>query len=290
MATPKRIRFQSLLEDLQDLRLRLRGTPESPAELARESFDRLITALKADKESVYPSRLARARDVAEKSAHLLRPTTFELMEHDFHENTHSNVLEYLFDYHVNGEIGTSALAAFIRGLESLEGKEDLAARLQRGRYTVEREKSANGGRIDLFIQDREHKTVLVLENKVLATVGERYDPEDTEVTISQLETYKRYVTKNYPDWSRYYLLLSYQAIEHDIAPFIFADYKTLEASLSGIDIPDPILSEYRLLLYALNHGYNSRHDLMKRIRQLKDPSSHISLTDLELITGLTYGL
>ena len=39
------------------------------------------------------------------------------MEHDFRENTHSNVLEYIFDYKLIGTEGADILSDFILNIQ-----------------------------------------------------------------------------------------------------------------------------------------------------------------------------
>ena len=43
--------------------------------------------------------------------------SFSLMEYDFHENSHSNILEYIFDYRLIGAEGANLLSEFISNLK-----------------------------------------------------------------------------------------------------------------------------------------------------------------------------
>src|SRR5690349_20430523 len=62
-----------------------------------QKFKQHVAKLKTSKDLVFSNRCHAVRQMLNRSGSLFRVSSFELMQHDFVENTHSNVLGYLFD-------------------------------------------------------------------------------------------------------------------------------------------------------------------------------------------------
>ncbi len=76
-----------------------------------------------------------------------------------------------------------------------------------GDAIIEREKSANGSRIDIYIEDEEH--AIVIENKIKSEVNsveERHNFTGEQIK-SQLMDYYNYIEKNAKDKKRHYFIL-----------------------------------------------------------------------------------
>src|SRR6266487_6436145 len=72
------------------------------------------------KEKCLNDRFNEARRLFLEKKDSVKISTFELMQYDFHENTHSNVLQYLFDYRLSGDLGVKILKSFLEKIGTSE--------------------------------------------------------------------------------------------------------------------------------------------------------------------------
>jgi hypothetical protein len=195
----------------------------------------------------------------------LRPSVFELMDHNFRENSHSNVLEYLFRPS-RSRNATDVWRAFLRSVAPAEagawGSEE---------YDVCREyplhHNGEHGRIDLLVIDKKHKRLVAIENKVTAELGIR-DGYGT-----QLDFYSAALKDAFPDFSSTRILLSHTPQEAVSAEWTVASYehvlKALDEDLSG----DLIVAEYRRLLLCILRGTGV--DQLRAVRTKLDTNADL---------------
>ena len=252
----------------------------------KDNFNRLIDDLKNIKEIVLNKRIKKVEEIVNKRSQKIRLSSFELMEHNFRENSHSNVLEYLFDYNMIGETGTRILYNFVKGIDSLDKKKKLTDIIHKKTYRLEREKyfkiDGKSGRMDLAIIDDKYKMMIVIENKVKDIIH-MVDDE-----TNQIELYRKYVEKIYKDYSKAYILLSYRDVEKNYSPFIYKDYNYLFSVLKSSKSDDHILKDYIHLLHNITRGINEK-DVLRSIMVLKNGKIK-SLNTLELIKEVCYGI
>lgn len=87
-----------------------------------ESFTLLSDELNELKSKVFPLRFAEAKRLFNQNKHSLKISAFELMEYDFHENTHTKVLRYLFDFRLSGKMATRILKLFLEKINTETSK------------------------------------------------------------------------------------------------------------------------------------------------------------------------
>ncbi len=250
----------------------------------REQLPELSATLKALRIQVLPNRRNTSIEYLNQHAHKLRISCFELVDHNFRENTHSNILQYLFDHRFYKH-APNLLADF---LEDYNTKiQDLRGKLLNKNYIIHREKSVGNGRIDLFIEDKKNNFVIVIENKVLADVStaETEIDIDKEVTITQLDIYRRFVTNYYNGFDQEYILLSLKPIDVEHPPYRITDYQKLFEVVKSNPTKDPILEEYSILLRSLLNNIHDKLKLIKIVRKLDDEKANLNLNDIELLNN-----
>lgn len=254
--------------------------------LQYQKVSTLLRELKGLKKQVIGERIKETRKLIAKNKSLLRFSTFELMEYNFNENTHSNILKYLFDFRINNDIGSKLLSKFIESL-NIENALDFSQLVNKNKYLVEREKSVGNGRIDIFILDTRNRFVIVIENKIYAAIGERDEVDENELPITQLKIYQKFVEQFYPSYKKLYILLSHTPIEDEYPPFIITDYKNLYEVSGSIKTCDPIVEQYKLLLHSLVNNISDKSEIIEKISSL-NTDCVIDLNTLELINGVLY--
>lgn len=140
-----------------------------------------------------------------KNLKKLQISSLSLMEYDFHENSHSNIINYLIDFDTFEE-APEILSRIVENT-SYEKKDELYEKIKKKTYSVNREfhiRNDNySGRIDLFIEDPKEKFVIIIENKVLTEIGLETNLEsEVETKITQLEKYKMWCERRYSGYSR----------------------------------------------------------------------------------------
>ncbi len=269
----------------------------SPVNEKAAKFYEVINSIKGLSKEVIAARQKELQMIIQKSKDNFRLSTFSLMEYHFDENTHSNILEYIFDYKLMGLIGAEILSSFVR-MTSQEF-ETISELIKKRNYKIEREYSCKNGRIDLFIKDDTNKFVVVIENKILSPVSSKDSEDDGSASINktQLTNYYKSINKRFPSrtYKQAYILLSYSEIEDSdkYLPFHFTDYSNLiEILNSHSNSDDNILIEYRLLLNTLKK-FNPEELLNLK----RDSSSYLysgkiknqSLNSIEKLRMIIYG-
>ncbi len=249
-------------------------------------FSKITSELKNLKKQIIGKRIRETQNLIAQNKSRLQFSTFELMEHDFKENTHSNILQYLFDYGMNGSIGSELLTRFIKQID-IENVDNFVRLIKKKNYTVEREVSANSGRMDIFICDTENKFVIVVENKIYASVGIREGLDDNNKPDNQLKVYERYIEKNYKNYKKLYVLLSHTLIMENHKPFIFIDYSRLYSALQSYSTNDVIVKQYEILLHSLINDINDKRKIIIEMNSL-DSIHSIGLNTLEQIKRVLY--
>lgn len=240
-------KFKALIINLYELK-----NKKQKAEISTEnknlSLLKLLTSFQEKKSIALTNRQVETKKNIENIKEPITFSTFEIMEHNFRENTHSNILKHLFNCRIT-DWGSKILSAFILKTTNNNVLSDL---LLKKTYTIFREYPTKNGRIDLLIEDRKNKFVIVIENKLLANISIKEYSEEEKVTKTQLDNYTDYVTKNYKGFSQTFILLSmYPNYEIDINNFIQSDYVILYDILKEVNSENSIIKEYRCLLKSL---------------------------------------
>lgn len=247
-------------------------------------FSNSINGIQVSAKNVLGERIEEAIDLIKANPHSLRLSTFELMEHDFKENTHSNILKYIFDYNLMRNTGSAILENFLINIGSISEK--VISKVRDNKYQIQREVSTGDGRIDLLIFDNTNKFVIVIENKLLSTVS-KYEiiAEDEAIIKTQLDKYENYINSFYSDYDKVFILLSFINQQVDYYPFISADYENIYTVLTIVDSDDQIIDEYRLLLHSLINNIIDKESLIKSAKAL-NTNAIISLNRIEEINKL----
>lgn len=213
--------------------------------------------LKKIENEVFKQRRDEAKKMFEEKKDTIKISSFELMEHDFRENSHTNILQYLFDFRFSGKLGATILKSVINSIEKPIAKK-ITSSIENCTYSTERESPTKDGRIDLLIVDDLEKFVIVIENKILSNIIKKNGENDFEakenqqiVTKTQLTNYKQHVSKKYSDYNTLFILLSYTSQDILDDDFVFLNYEFLYEVLKKIEFYDNVLFEYKLLLESL---------------------------------------
>ena len=275
--------FESLCTELKTLHARRRERQRVGRGDVVPRFDRAVRALRTLADRVRPDRIAQVRSRLVEIRSSLELSVFELMEYDFHENTHSNVLAHLADSVVMGSVGPSILNGLLRAA-GVEGADDLALLIGKGRYRIVREAAANAGgrrgRIDLLVRDDENRIVIVIENKVHSGVH----PVDEKRT--QLDLYREYANVRFRGYRCIFILLSFRDDGREYPGYIRLSYEDVARVLAGQDHPSVVLAEYRRLLASLLSGIRKK-DAWELIRAIED-SCELGLNHLTLLSEVPH--
>ncbi len=245
-------------------------------------FSNLTNDLGILKGRVYSKRYKETKSIIEANRHKIQFSTFELMEHNFRENTHSRVLRYLF-HHKFIEKGSKILSKFISEISP-----EISELVEKNQYEIinEHRVFSGKGRIDLFIKDTKNKFVIVIENKIYADVNIEEISSEGEVTKTQLTRYEKYVEETYKDYKHCFVLLSFKEVEEslDVGKFRTENYDRLIQILNNVESDDNILKEYKNLLYSITKMEYNREHLIDLIADIKGEGiKEVSLSNLEII-------
>ena len=245
-------------------RIKLKKDVVSREELLTQ-FSNLTNDFVILKEKVYPIRLAETKSIIEANRHKIQFSTFEVMEHNFRENTHSKVLKYLFHHKFIKE-GSQILSKFI--YKTTKDKE-LSKLILNNTYQIFQEHVIEEGRIDLLIRDDNSDTpfLIIIENKINAKLGVKEKSKKGEITKTQLDVYKQFAKEKFCNYRHCFILLSYKPVEKgiDLCEFTYTNYDGLIEILNNVESNDNVLNEYRKLLYSIKKlGYEQESliDLM----------------------------
>lgn len=258
----------------------------------KESLPLLIEWLKKEKEKFLEENLDELKSNIEKNFKKLRISALSLMEYDWNENSHSNIFAYLIDYGLFEE-GAKILSEIVKDT-SFENKDTLCEKIMKTSYSVNREFPIHidnsYGRIDLFIEDKKEKFIIIIENKIFADIGvETIVENEASKNVNQLEKYKRWCEKEYSDdYSKLYILLSFNDI--DDALYERISYEQLFVSLKKIKSRDNIFEEYSLLLDSLLNPIAQDLSEIKKLSNkiIQGEKTKISLTDYYTLKTIFY--
>lgn len=251
----------------------------------------LFKTLNDLKTSVYTRRVNETKYLVNRNLEMFKFSSFELMEHNFRENTHSNVLKYIFDYNFTENSGVEALFLLLNNTKGND-IEKIKSKLQSKKYIVEREVYTGNGRIDLLITDEYNKFLIVIENKILASIADKGFDENNSTSITQLDQYRDYIFKNerFKSWDKVFILLSYKEIEEfNDTDFELIDYNMLLKILEDVKFKDSVVKDYLILLYSLTRNIYDKGLLISKANQLKDNYIKINLNTLETLNYFIYG-
>lgn len=282
-------KFNSLIAELSTIKSDLIKPIDTSLQTKRISS--LINSLKSLKAKVYSDRLTETKFFINQNSEMFKISSFELMEHNFRENTHSNILKYLYDYNFTNTEGIEALYLLLNNTKGKKIK-NLKAKLFSKKYKIEREFHTGKGRIDLLIKDDINKFIIVIENKVYAGIAEKDFDEEKNVTATQLDLYKNYFTNKdkYENYDKVFILLSYKDIEEfEDNLFELVNYDTLFKILNQVNFQDTIAKDYLILLYGLTKNIHDKNWLIEQSNYIKSEKGNLNLNVLETINNFTNG-
>jgi hypothetical protein len=282
-------KFSSLITELSILKTSS-AKPADPS-LQRTKVFSILNSLKHLKSKVYNERLTETRFFINQNSEMFKISSFELMEHNFRENTHSNILKYLLDYCNTNNEGPKSLFLLLSETKGRKIK-NLETKLNSKKYTIEREFHTGNGRIDLLIKDELNKLIIVIENKIFATVAEKDFDEDKNVTSTQLDLYKNYFLgdEKFKNWDKIFILLSYKDIEDfEDSHFELINYDTLFKILKQVNSKDNIVKDYLILLRSLTKNIYDKSWLIEQSNFIKSENGNLNLNVLETINNFTNG-
>ena len=222
----------------------------------------------------------------DKGVHNIEVSSFEMMDYKFRENTHSNVLKYLFDYN---NVGNTAITLLSELISNVATQEDdnlmLLEMIKHKEYSITREFSTKKGRIDLLIVDDKQKFVIVIENKLLAGIGKarayNYDEEETK---TQLDHYYDFISEKYANYKQCYILLQLNGVELENNIFMQVKLKELYNAMNREkdNCTNNIFKEYLILLRAIFEPEHDAYLVKEKVNKLKSEYG-ISLNDLNFL-------
>ncbi len=178
------------------------------------------------------AELVDDRDFHRIDEHLRRFNLFEAMGAVRGELRHSNFLSFILSPTRSHGIGSSFLLKFIRAAIAKQPPERRVARsielivadLENAVIYRERDN------IDLLIELKQIKLIVLIENKIDAAVGD-----------GQLQKYKEITKARYPDFRHLFILLTPDGIEPDDDDYVALDYSEVA------DLVDSTLSRDQLI-------------------------------------------
>ena len=280
--------FKYLVEELKSLKSLEADRPLCTI----KDLNVVIDQLQKLKQILYEPRLEVAKEFINLHQRSIRISPFELMEHDFRENTHSNILRYILDHNICGDASVESVCSLIIATHSLS-TDRLKAKLLKKDYVVLREHNIGSGRIDILIKDERNKIVIIIENKLLSSIGEKEFDESKNTNLTQLDIYTNHFEKNpnYKSWEKYYILLNLK-INRDFSHEYFKsiNYHELFQLLNKIQFNDPIVDDYLLLLHSIIYNLPNKIRLKELFQNVQSGTVNLNLNLLETIQHHNYGL
>jgi len=258
--------------------------------LTKEKINELIDELKNKRIHFLSENIIELKQKIKKNYKKLRVSALSLMKYKWNENSHSNILDYLFNYN-SFKYGSKLLSQLVLNTDFPE-KDILAKKILNENYSTYREYAISKGRIDLFVLDEKENFAIIIENKILAEIGESIDEDENKIT--QLEKYEKWSQKNYPGYIRLNVFLNFSDYDDETPFFYKISYKRLFDLLNDLfklsKPDDNIFEEYLLLLDSLLNA--ERQDLAK-VKKLansiiENKNPEISLTDYFTLKSIFY--
>jgi hypothetical protein len=170
-----------------------------------------------------------------------QPTTFEIMGKHYQEEVHSNVLKYLIE---KKDGGYQFLSSILAKLKS-ENAKKVELAVSRNDYSVTREYSLDGKRVDLLIKSEDF--YIAIENKIHARI------HDVEEDLEQTQYYRDKLMQKFPQKMSIFILLDFkdeESSEHYEKLSYDNLLDILRESRAHFD-GDRIFKEYEYLLFRL---------------------------------------
>lgn len=191
----------------------------------------------------------------DKYSFLQTPSILSAINKLQYETFHSLILKKLW----NPQNGQQLLSNFISTIDDIPLNEKIKIQeyILQGNYSIKEEHTIreNKKRIDLLITENSKKWLIIIENKINATIS-------VSKNKTQLQYYYQYgetKLKEYTD--RYYILLSHRDNQKDIiAPWIYATYNNVFLSLIKTIPEKRITQDYLASLFSLLYPNNISQD------------------------------
>lgn len=155
------------------------------------------------------------------------------------ETVHSNILAWLFNPYENHNLNDKAVKGLLMQLSENDAEYINLLLLNYSDLEVYREYTIdNGRRIDILMESRNNKVILIIENKIWSGEGD-----------NQLEDYKKYIDEKYIDYSRIFLYLTPEKERKEkYKGYTHITYNTIYKIINNILHDNQIKLEIRALL------------------------------------------
>lgn len=155
------------------------------------------------------------------------------------EAMHSNILAWLFNPYENHNLNDKAVKGLLMQLSENDAEYINLLLLNYSDLEVYREYTIdNCRRIDILMESRNNKVILIIENKIWSGEGD-----------NQLEDYKKYIDEKYIDYSRIFLYLTPEnEIKEKYKDYTHITYNTIYKIINNILHDNQIKLEIRALL------------------------------------------
>ncbi len=155
------------------------------------------------------------------------------------ETVHSDMLAWLFNPYENHNLNDKAVKGLLMQLSEKDAEyinlllQDYSDLEVYREYTID-----NGRRIDILLESRNNKVIIIIENKIRSGEGD-----------NQLEDYKKYIDEKYNDYNRIFLYLTPEKERKEkYKGYIHITYNTIYKILNNILYDNQIRLEIRAVL------------------------------------------
>lgn len=155
------------------------------------------------------------------------------------EAVHSDMLAWLFNPYENHDFNDKAVKGLLMQLSEKDAEyinlllQDYSDLEVYREYTID-----NGRRIDILLESRNNKVIIIIENKIRSGEGD-----------NQLEDYKKYIDEKYNDYNRIFLYLTPEKERKEkYKGYIHITYNTIYKILNNILYDNQIRLEIRAVL------------------------------------------
>lgn len=155
------------------------------------------------------------------------------------EAVHSDMLAWLFNSYENHDFNDKAVKGLLMQLSEKDAEyinlllQDYSDLEVYREYTID-----NGRRIDILLESRNNKVIIIIENKIRSGEGD-----------NQLEDYKKYIDEKYNDYNRIFLYLTPEKERKEkYKGYIHITYNTIYKILNNILYDNQIRLEIRAVL------------------------------------------
>ena len=155
------------------------------------------------------------------------------------EAVHSDMLAWLFNPYENHNLNDKAIKVLLMQLSEKDAEYINLLLLNYSDLEVYREYTIdNGRRIDILMESRNNKVIIIIENKIWSGEGD-----------NQLEDYKKYIDEKYIDYSRIFLYLtSEKERKEQYKGYTHITYNTIYKIINNLLQDNQIKLEIRTVL------------------------------------------